>query len=370
MILDRRVATPQLSAGAVYDAYAGVAAQVAAEADAIWRYLLAATRAPVSLRLHAEATPGTEWIGRLPELTPSAERCTQSVLTLFTSGTTGIPKGATHDLQALLAKKRGGRPGERWLLAYAPYRWAGMSLMLHALRFDGVVVVPQTLEPTDVIRAGLAYGATHLSMTPSYLRRMQLSVRDEDLASLRFVQVTFGGEAATQAVLDTAQRLWPQARITHTYAATEFGDICSVSDGLAGFPASKFDRPGFALGIDGELLIDDRPTGDLWGLQGDRYVFLGRRQEVINVGGAKVFPAVVEAAALEVDGVEEARAFAVTNALLGQVVALDYRGSCPEVELKRHLRQRLPKVAWPAQVQHVDAIALTSANKVKRVGGG
>jgi acyl-CoA synthetase (AMP-forming)/AMP-acid ligase II len=150
------------------------------------------------------------------------------------------------------------------------------------------------------------------------------------------------------------------------YASTEFGDICSASDGEAGFAASKFERPGFELREDGELFIEGQATGDLWERRGDRFLFLGRRQEVINVGGAKVFPATVEAAALALEGVEEARAFGVSNALLGQVVALDYRGTRSEIDVKRSLRASLPKIAWPAQVERVDAIQLTSANKVRR----
>jgi acyl-coenzyme A synthetase/AMP-(fatty) acid ligase len=367
MILEVGSAAHPLVAGAVYDTYAGAADQVPREAEAIWNYLDHAATSPISLRLHAEDGPGRGWVGHLATLAPTGECCGESILTLYTSGTTGRPKPAAHRVTEILAKKRGGAAGERWLLAYAPHRWAGLSLLAHALRFRAVVVVPETLEPRDLVRAGVESGASHISMTPSYLRRVQLSVSAEELMRLALEQVTFGGEAATQSVLDTAKRLWPRARVTHVYAATEFGDICSASDGIAGFPVAKFERQGFALAADGELLIGDRPTGDLWERRGDRYAFLGRRQEVINVGGAKVFPASVEAAALEVDGVEEARAFGVSSALLGQVVALDYRGTCSEAEVKRLLRAKLPKLAWPAQVQRVEAIALTGANKVKRL---
>jgi acyl-CoA synthetase (AMP-forming)/AMP-acid ligase II len=370
MILETRTTRDTFRPGAVYEAYAGEADKTVAEATAIWDFLSAAAGAPMTLRLHAEAAPGRRWIGDPGHLDPLLERCHESVLTLFTSGTTGRPKPATHRLTELLAKKRGGSPNDRWLLAYAPYRWAGMSVLLHALRFGSVVVVPRSLEPADVVRAGIDDEVTHVSMTPSYLRRLQLSVAPEDLARLPLRQLTFGGEAATQSVLDAARALWPQARISHVYASTEFGDICSASDGLAGFPAGKLERPEFGRTDDGELIIRSQLTGDLWERRGDRYVFLGRRQEVINVGGAKVFPAVVEAAALELDGVEEARAFAISNALLGQVVGLDYRGSRAETEVKRLMREKLPKVAWPAQVQRVESIALTSAAKVKRIGEG
>jgi len=358
-----------LAEGAVYDAYAGEPARLREEAAAIWQYLQCAVRQPVSLRLRsrlAGAQHLQQWIGTPEALQPSGERCTKSTITIFTSGTTGTPKAATHAVGDVLARKRGGSPEERWLLAYAPHRWAGLSVFLHALRFGCAVVVPESLEPEDVLRAGVAAGATHISMTPSYLRRLQLCRAGGELERLPLAQVTFGGEAASGAILETARRVWPQARITQVYAMTEFGDICSVSDGQPGIPRSKLDRPGFAFTADGELAIDGRPTGDLWELRGERYVFFGRREEVINVGGAKVHPVAVEAAALTIEGVEDARAFGVSNALLGQVVALDYRGSRSERDVRRVLCNCLPKVAWPARVQRVDTLVLTDANKVAR----
>jgi acyl-CoA synthetase (AMP-forming)/AMP-acid ligase II len=357
-----------LQRGRLYEAYAGRPGGFVREAAAVWEYLLQAAAEPVGLRLHAEPGEARQWIGALPDLRPTDERCAQSTMTLFTSGTTGVPKAATHTLHEVLARKRGGTSSERWLLAYAPQRWAGVSVLLHALRFGAAVIVPASLDPVDVVRAGIAAGATHVSMTPSYLRRLQLCRAGGELSRLPLLQVTFGGETASSCILEAAKRLWPCARITHVYALTEFGDVCSVSDGAAGIPTSKFDRPGLALAAGGELVIHGRPTGDLWERRGDRYFFLGRKQEVINVGGAKVFPLTVEAAALALDGVEDARAFGIPNALLGQVVALDYRGRRSEAEVQRLLRTQLPKVAWPARVQRVDVLALTDANKVRRLG--
>src|SRR5204862_6769260 len=66
IILDCTGARVGLPDGAVYEAYAGIAAKVADEAAAIWGYLLDAMRRPVSLRLHAEPTAGVDWLGRLP----------------------------------------------------------------------------------------------------------------------------------------------------------------------------------------------------------------------------------------------------------------------------------------------------------------
>jgi acyl-CoA synthetase (AMP-forming)/AMP-acid ligase II len=194
-----------------------------------------------------------------------------------------------------------------------------------------------------------------------------LSSGEAELRDLAFRQITFGGEAASQAVLDAARRIWPRARVSHVYASTEAGDICCVSDGLAGIPQAKFSSNRYSFSTEGELFVSERPTGDLWELRDGRYHFVGRRREMINVGGIKVSPLRVEDVATSIEGVEEARAYAQASPLMGQLVALDYRGTVAERELRRELRARLPKEAWPALIRKVDCIKVTDAGKVDRI---
>ena len=68
-------------------------------------------------------------------------------------------------------------------------------------------------------------------------------------------QVTFGGEAPTQDVLDGVAKAFPSARISQVYTAGELGSVTSVRDGQRGLPASVLDGEGqVPLEIrDGEL---------------------------------------------------------------------------------------------------------------------
>jgi acyl-coenzyme A synthetase/AMP-(fatty) acid ligase len=377
MILDaRREPAFKLHAGSVYRTRAeasGIAtpsrltAHFRQEVSAVWTFLQQARMQPIGLEmLPATDTSATPLAG-LASAPPSGEQCTASFVALFTSGTTGAPKPFRHDVASVLERKRPGESNARWLLTYAPFRWAGLSVLLHVLRSDATLVVPVALDPEALIAAAGSCRATHVGLTPSYFRRLQLAVGDAALSALGFEQITFGGELATQPVLDVARRLWPSARVSHVYATTELGDICSVSDGLAGIPQTKLQGPRFGFDSNSQLIADGRPTGDLWALRSGRYHFQGRTQELINVGGAKVSPIEVEAAATALDGVVEARAYAIPSALLGQVVALDYRGEADEKLLRRLLRGSLPKVAWPAVVRRVDRIELTDAAKTRRI---
>lgn len=324
-------------------------------------YLEDARAGRLSLVLTPEETEGVDWVGdpnpRVYEGEPGGR------LTIFTSGTTGQPKASTKDVSALFERKRGtGVRTERWLLTYHPFRWAGISVITHALRWGSQLVVPRSLGLEEILKA--APRASRVSLTPSMFRKMMLASSETELSGFPFEQVTFGGEAATQPVLEAARRLWPKARVTHTYASTELGDICSVSDGRAGVPREKF--AAYAFGPEGELLVDGQSTGDVWKLDGDRYQFVGRVEEVVNVGGAKVYLASVDKAALEVTGVRQARAFPVPSPLLGQLIALEYVGEIEPLELKKALRAKLPKISCPASVERVEEIELTQAGKVRR----
>ncbi len=353
--------------GGMYRVRVGTDERLVDQARTLWGFARRALRDPLELALDPLAEPDIPPLADLESTRPAQTGCTRSTLTLFSSGTTGTPKPLQHDLASVMQRKRAGETGARWLLTYAPWRWAGLSVMLHVLKSQAILIVPDGLGPETLVRAAEQAGATHVSLTPSFLRRMELTCGEQALRTLPLQQVTFGGEAATQPVLDTAGRLWPTARISHVYASTEAGDVCAVSDGKAGIPQSKLTGERFGFTEDGELTIDGRATGDLWELRDGRYLFLGRRQEMINVGGAKVSPYEVESAALAIAGIIECRAYAVPSPLLGQVVALDYRGEADEKTALRTLREKLPKIAWPAQINRVDTIAMTDAGKTQRI---
>ncbi len=285
------------------------------------------------------------------------------LLTVYTSGTTDQPKAIVKDFVLAFHSKKGkGKPSDRWLLTYNPYRWAGISMITHVLRTNAQLIVPASLEARDILLS--LPDASHISVTPSLFRKLMLTDNSGVLGRVRLEQVTFGGEVATQSVLDLARAYWPSARITHVYASTEHGDICSVSDDREGIPEEKW--RGQVFTTEGELLLNGQPTGDIWALRDGRYYFRGRVQEVANVGGAKVFLSTVEQAALAIPGVLQARAFAVPSALVGQLVSLEYEGTTAPGELAVELRKRLPKVAWPAKVDKVECVRLSEAGKIGR----
>ena len=111
---------------------------------------------------------------------------------------------------------------------------------------------------------------------------------------------------------------------------------------------SPFDADGF---------LD---TGDEVLVEGEWLRILGRRGEIINVGGSKVFPAQVESVLLEMEGVAEVAVRGEPHLLTGQVVTATVRLTNTEpprefrVRMRQHCQGRLPAFAVPAKVVFSD----------------
>jgi acyl-coenzyme A synthetase/AMP-(fatty) acid ligase len=293
-------------------------------------------------------------------------------VTLFTSGTTGEPKPVHRPWEELEAEVSAtGSAGDRFLLTYNVARYAGVQVALHCLAHGAELLVPARL---DDVNAVIAAGgdATHLSATPSLLRRIVMAGGAERLAGLR--QITLGGEYATQAVLDLAARCWPGARVTSIYASSEAGASFVASDGREGFPVEALEhgRAGRVGRLeDGELVVTlaggrEVRTGDQWVAEGGRLLYRGRGEDVVNVGGYKVSPVKVERVLLGVEGVEDCRVFGRPSPVTGQVVVAELVGEFDVAAVREACRAALERAEVPGLFRKVEAVPLTAAGKALR----
>lgn len=328
----------------------------------------------------------------------------EGIVTMLTSGTTGRPKAANHTWGTLASPVRRDPRYERnrWMCAYPLNLYAGTQVMLQALLNWSTLVTPSSLDPTTVAKTMRAASVTHASGTPTFWRQLLLLAPYEELCACRLEQITMGGEAVTQGLLDQLSGLFPQTRLVHIYASTELGRLFSVTDKREGFPAEWLDQSqekGIELRIvESELLArshnamlgyDPRAagdsgqltaaaldgwvaTGDLVERHGDRVLFQGRKTDVINVGGRKVMPSTVETVLREATGVGDVRVYGKSSSLVGQLVAADIvlaRGSDEHAvrgEINRIARGRLAQHEVPRLLRVVKSIAQNGAMKVVR----
>ena len=160
-----------------------------------------------------------------------------------------------------------------------------------------------------------AAGVTSISGTPSHWRRV-LMFWERGAFAPSYIRLS--GEIADQPMLDALRSAFPGANIGHAYASTEAGVAFAVDDGREGFPSRLVEEPvdGVEMKVvDGALRIKSSRTAsryvgksasplvnsegfvdttDLVERRGDRHYFVGRRSEIINVGGLKVNPEEVE----------------------------------------------------------------------------
>lgn len=314
---------------------------------------------------------------------------------LATSGTTGAPKLIGHSLATLsrTVRRDSLRGGEFiWGLLYDPCRFAGMQVVLQSLISGSRLALPDAIEFERQIQVLLQHDVTALSATPSLWRKLLMDGR---IASLKLRQLTLGGETADQTILDALQRRFPSSRIVHIYASTEAGTGFAVQDGRAGFPSNWLDNlanvPALRISNDNHLLIKPPllangeaiasrldtdgflDTQDLVRMEGDRVYFLGRSTGAINVGGNKVNPEEVEACLRRVGGVLDARVFAKTSSMMGQLVAAEIiavSGQEPKLlrqQIQQFCRAELEPWQIPALLSFVDALKETAAGKRERV---
>ena len=315
---------------------------------------------------------------------------------LTTSGTTGKPKVAVHEMDKLLGRVRSDQSGNRWLLSYHPASFAGLQVLLTAFCTRSELVAFVGMSASELVARVLVSEVTHLSGTPTFWRSLLLALPDSGKRPpLR--QITLGGEAVDQSILDALHAAFPEARIIAIYASTEAGALFAVKDRRAGFPASWL-----AAGVEGcQLRIVDGVlqvlspramrgylgetakrgvTDDGWLITGDvveviceRVQFRGRVDNVINVGGGKVMPEQVEAALLEVPMVREACVYGIKNPIAGGVLAADVvlAQAVTEAEARKAifsaLSARLEPYKVPRIYRFVDKISVNAAGKKVRV---
>jgi acyl-coenzyme A synthetase/AMP-(fatty) acid ligase len=317
---------------------------------------------------------------------------------LFTSGTTGRPKLVRHNLATLMgAMGDGDGLGEEppvWSTFYDIRRYGGLQVLLRALAGGGSMVLSDPSESPGrfLQRVGEAK-VTHISGTPSHWRRALMSGSAKAMAP-RYIRLS--GETADQAILDTLRCHYPNAEVAHAFASTEAGVAFDVRDGKAGFPAALLSDEGpVHLRVkDGSLWIrssrvaacylganapalagpdDFVDTGDMVERHGERYFFVGRRSDIINVGGLKVHPETVESVINRHPSVSMSRVRSRRSPITGAIVVADVVLRESETEpasmqdnLMEFCRQSLPRHEVPVSLRIVSSLAISAAGKLAR----
>ncbi len=310
-------------------------------------------------------------------------------IVLFTSGTAGQPKAAVHDLAALCSRYDTPRRSAKMIVFMQLDHIGGLNTLLFIMSNGGTAIIPSARDPDKVCQAIQRHRVQVLPTSPTFLNLMIISgsLEEYDLSSLE--RITYGSEPMPSSVLARIAKELPNVNLLQTYGTTELGILKSQSrdDGSLWM---KVGGEGFDVKIvDGRLWIRAKTamlgylnspspfdefgymdTGDHVEVDGAWIRILGRRSELINVGGLKVSPVEVESVLLEMPHVLEAAVRGESNPITGQIVSAVVRLSSTTEslrEFKARMRLfchgRIPKHAIPARVTLTSDVLVTARFK-------
>lgn len=307
-------------------------------------------------RFHFEEFSNTQ----MPSLVESFLEREHPGLIVFSSGSTGVPKGILQDCEHVMKKFVVNRQGWRTVLFLLMDHFGGFNTLLSTFAYGGMSVCVGERTPEAVCRAIEQSSADLLPTTPTFLNFLLASgvYKNFDLSSIKLI--TYGTELMSAATLKKVREAFPNAKLKQTYGLSELGVLRSKSEHDDSVWV-KIGGTGFETKIVDEILwvrseanmvgylnapspIDDEGwmcTGDQVEVKGEYMRFLGRKSEIINVGGKKVFPVEVETVLLEAENISEASVYGAGHPLLGQVVhaRISIHGPEDHSALKERLRK-------------------------------
>jgi long-chain acyl-CoA synthetase len=313
------------------------------------------------------------------ELYDVIRKCDHPGLVVFSSGSSGKSKAAVHDLVPLLDKFKPLRRAFRTLTFLLFDHLGGLNTLFYILSNGGCVITTPGRTPDAVLGAIEKFRVELLPTSPTFLNLVLLSgaYKRHDLGSLKLV--TYGTEPMPESTLKRFCSLFPGVQMLQTYGLSEIGVLRSKS--------RESDSLWMKIGgdefetrvVEGLLQIRARSamlgylnapspftedgwliTGDSVEVDGEYIKILGRKSELINVGGEKVYPNEIEGVILEMENVAEVTIQGEKNAIMGNIVCAKVRLKEAEdpqafaVRLKQFCRTRMQAYKVPARILVVE----------------
>ena len=335
----------------------------------------------------------------------------EAALILYTSGTTGFPKGATlshgnvrsnvHAFNHLCKM----RPEDRVLLAVPLFHCFGQNALLNSvLNVGGTIVLQQRFDLAESKQLIADHKVTQLYGVPMMFGLLHESCNPEDLVSVNYC---FSAAATLPIQTSLAwqekfgQPIYEGYGLTETSPFATYNHRIKFVPGSIGMPIDSVEvkivdpETGEACpdGKPGEIAIRgpnvmlgywNRPeetaaaivdgwfrSGDIGRLDDAGYLYIvDRVKDMIAVGGLKVFPAEVERVLLDHPSVAEAAVVGVPDAVMGeQVLAyLVFADGCDQqqavAEVRHHVKEHLGNYKVPRQLIAIETLPRNPSGKV------
>ncbi|ELY38360.1 class I adenylate-forming enzyme family protein [Natronorubrum tibetense] len=336
-------------------------------------------------------------------------------LLMFTSGTSGTPKGVRLTVGNLVASatasafRLGVTPDDRWLCCLPMYHMGGLAPVVRSMLYGTPVVIQREFDPEKTARVIRKYDISGVSLVPTMCKRL-LDAGWNPPDSLRFVLL--GGAPATNEFLERCRAadvpVYPTYGMTETASqiATATPGETATHEGTVGQPlvctdVTVVDENGERVpaGETGELVVSgptvtpgylsDEQTEAAFGEYGlhtgdigykdanGRLWVLNRRSDRIVTGGENVDPGAVLEALRSSPQVEDAAVVGLEDPEWGERVAALVvpadggresagPGTIDLESLLAHSETRLARFKRPKTIAVADSLPRTASGTVDR----
>ena len=336
---------------------------------------------------------------------------------LYTSGTTGFPKGAvlsyeSQKTHADALRETFGLSTESVNMVPMPlYHVGGISWFLVGASLGGNSVVIEEMTPSGLLDDIAKYRVTHAFIVPAVIA-MLLQVPDfkeRDLSSLKYV--LYGASPIPLPLLRSALASFT-CEFGQVYGMTEMAGVITILDpeshrdesvvhrltsaGRA-IPSAEIrvvdptTREEVPTGTKGEIIVRSRQrmigyygkpeateaafdgqwyrSGDVGHFDEDGYLYVSDRiKDMVISGGENVYPAEVERVLVEHPKVREAAVIGVPSSKWGEtvkgVVALEPDSTISEAEVIAYCREQLAGYKCPTSIDFLEALPRNATGKV------
>jgi acyl-CoA synthetase (AMP-forming)/AMP-acid ligase II len=343
--------------------------------------------------------------GHFAELTPTAN---QPAMFLYTSGSSGVPKGVALSHQSHIWVVQTRLAGQdlsdhRYLIAAPLYHMNALANAKLAIAGHSTIVLLPSFTPRAYIESIGRYRCTWLTAVPPMVAMMLREVEllaATDLSSVEFVRM--GSAPVSQSLMSSLRRALPHAAFTNAYGTTEGGPVVfgahpeglPVPETSVGFPHPKVqlrlvaggDRnaregvlemkcPAIMLGYHNRPDMPTPITSDGFYVTGDVFrrdeygfhYFVGRTDDMFNCGGENVYPGEVERMLERHADVSQAAVVPIDDEMKGQkpvAFIVPKTGRRPsEDDIKQFSLANGPAYQHPRFIWFVDNLPLASTNK-------